>query len=153
MHCGSAGWPRYSTPIRLSHFFNGTSTSTSSIATGHDVLGIPGYLVDPKTKARRQQIPSVAQFRVTNQLGIFYVLLQSCTGTAESRLPSCSILPLTSTISMHPSYLSEPSGSPIYFWKCNCNRDRRLTVGGFSGPLGGGLCENKATNKAFVCTY
>ena len=41
-------------------FFNGTSTSISSIAVGHDVLGIPGYLVDPKTKARRQQTPSVA---------------------------------------------------------------------------------------------
>lgn len=82
---------------------SGTGTSTSSIAAGHDILGIPGYPVDPKTKARKQQTPSVAQFCVTNQPGIFCILLQSCTGTAEScRLPCLLNTPFTSTISMHP---------------------------------------------------
>lgn len=117
-------------------FFNETSANTSSIAAGHDVLGIPGYLVDPKTEARRQQIPSVAVLcdeSAGNILRTPPIMHRN-----RRELPPTLLLntPFTSTIPCTLSYLSEPSGSPIYFWKCNCNRDQRLTVGGFSRPGG-----------------
>lgn len=53
-------------------FFNGTSTSTSSIAAGHDVLGIPDISLIRRLRPRRKQIHFVAAC-VTSQLGIFCV--------------------------------------------------------------------------------
>lgn len=123
---------------------SGTSTSTSSIAAGHDILGIPGYPVDPKTKARRQQTPSVAQFCMTNQLGIFCILLQSRTGTTES----CRL----------PYLLNTPFTSHFYapFRTCPSQVGRQYISGSVTVIVIGdllpvfflgleGLCENKAT--------
>jgi len=87
------------------------------------------------------------QFCVTNQLGIFCVLLQSCTGTAEScLLPSCSILP--SPVLFHAPFRTCPSqvGRQYISGSVIVIVIRDLLSGVFLGLEG--LCENKATYVA-----